>query len=106
MGNFHQFPPIKGPALWMEPRPENNEDVDGQIIWHQFTDVIILDQQMRQEQNPVFRDLLSRARTATLTSSDLDLLNSKVISSLFTPELENTMTIVKLNSLHHHINHA
>ena len=34
MGDFHQFPPVKGPVLWMEPRPENNEDVDDQIIWH------------------------------------------------------------------------
>jgi hypothetical protein len=44
MGDFHQFPPVRGPALWKEPRNGNDEDVNGQIIWHQFTDVIILNQ--------------------------------------------------------------
>src|SRR5947209_20407184 len=29
MGDFFQFPPVKVPALWMEPRIGNNEDPDG-----------------------------------------------------------------------------
>jgi hypothetical protein len=43
MGDFRQFSPVRGPALWKEPRAGNDEDANGQIIWHQFTDVIILD---------------------------------------------------------------
>ena len=36
----------------------------------------------------------------------LNLLNTKVATSLFTPELENATTIVKLNALRHFINHV
>jgi len=104
MGDFHQFPPVRGPALWKEPRNGNDEDANGRIIWHQFTDVIILDQQMRQSRDPAFRDLLGRARTATLTADDLNLLNSKTAASLLAPELENATCVVKLNTLRHHIN--
>jgi len=99
IGDFYQFPPVRGPALWKEPREGNDEDVNGQMIWHQFTNVIILDQQMRQAQDPIFYDLLRRARTATLTEDDLALLNSKVPKSLLSPELENATTVAKLNAL-------
>ncbi len=76
------------------------------MIWHQFTNVIILNQQMRQAEDPLFQDLLSQARVGAFTEDDLKLLNSKVITSLFTPELENATTIVKLNTLCHQINHT
>ena len=64
----------------------------------------MLDQQMRQAKDPRFRDLLRRARAASLTEDDLALLNSKVITSFQKPELEGATTIVKLNTLCHHIN--
>ena len=104
IGDFHQFSPVRGPALWKEPRIRNDEDVNGRIIWHQFTDVIILDQQMRQAEDPAFRDLLGRARSATLTEDNLALLNSKTTTSLIAPELENATTVIKLNVLRHHVN--
>ena len=43
MGDFYQFPPVKRPPLWKEPRVGNDEDTNGQMIWHQFTNIIILD---------------------------------------------------------------
>src|SRR3954454_17022365 len=73
------------------------------MIWHQFTNVIILDQQMRQSEDPNFRSLLSRARATSLTEEDLSLLNTKVARTL-TSELEDAVVVVKLNSLRHHIN--
>jgi hypothetical protein len=105
MGDFYQFPPVKGPALWREPRERNDEDTNGQIIWHQFKDVIMLDQQMRQAQDPKFHELLSRARAAALTEDDLTLLNQRVVSSLCIPELDDARIVVKLNKFRHHINH-
>ncbi|KAF8860613.1 hypothetical protein BDZ45DRAFT_800769 [Acephala macrosclerotiorum] len=81
-----KFSPVRGPALWKELRTGNDEDANGLIIWHQFTDVVILDQ------------------AATLTEDDLALLNSKTTTSLFAPELENATTVVKLNILRHHVN--
>jgi hypothetical protein len=104
MGDFFQFPPIKGPALWKEPRRDNDEDTKDQMIWHRFTNVIILDQQMRQAQDPRFRDLVRRARAGALTEEDRALLNSKVITSLFSPELEGATTVVKSNALRHRVN--
>jgi hypothetical protein len=59
---------------------------------------------MRQSQDPLFRDLLGRARAATLTADDLTLLNSKTTASLLALELENATIVVKLNTLQHHIN--
>jgi hypothetical protein len=104
MGDFYQFPPIQGRALWREPKHGNDEDVNGQIIWHQFKKVIMLDEQMRQAEDAKFRELLGRARDAALTEEDLATLNRKVITSLFMPELEGATTVVKLNVLRHHIN--
>ena len=43
MGYFHQFSPVRGRALWKEPSMENDEEANGQAIWHRFTNVIILD---------------------------------------------------------------
>jgi hypothetical protein len=104
MGDFYQFPPVRGPALWKEPRAGNDEDENGRTIWHRFTNVIILDEQMRHAQDPKFQDLLHRARAGALTEEDLTFLNGKVVKSLFTPELEGAITVVKLNVLRHYIN--
>jgi hypothetical protein len=104
MGDFFQFSPVKGPALWQEPRRGNDEDAKGRMIWHQFTDVIILDEQMRQAKDPIFHNLLRRARAAELTEEDLALLNKKVAKSLFTPELKGATTVVKTNAMRHHVN--
>lgn len=104
MGDFFQFPPVRGPALWKEPRDGNDEDVNGQLIWHRFKQVIILDEQMRQSDDPSFYGLLTRARRAALTQTDVDRLNTKVISSLLEPWIECATAITKLNSVRHQIN--
>jgi hypothetical protein len=102
MGDFHQFPPVKGQALWKHPR--NDTEQDGKLIWDQFQQVIILHEQMRQAEDIPYRNLLSRARSGTLTSDDLSTLNSKAITSLTDPHLQTATVIVKLNSLRHVIN--
>jgi hypothetical protein len=61
-------------------------------------------QQMRQSEDAPFRDLLSRARTGTLSEADRSVLNSKTITSLVSPQLEDATAIVKLNSLRHQVN--
>lgn len=104
IGDFFQFPPVSGPALWKEPRSNKDEDQKGQLLWHQFKQVIILDEQMRQSEDAPFRALLSRARSGSLTGNDLSVLNSKAIISLISPQLEGATIIVKLNSLRHQLN--
>jgi hypothetical protein len=103
MGDFHQFSPVRDPALWKEPRAGNDDNANGRIIWHQFTDIIILVQQMRQAEALAFRVLLGRARAAILSEDDLGLLNSKTATPLLAPELENATSVVKLNVLRHHV---
>jgi hypothetical protein len=76
------------------------------MIWYRFKEVIILNEQMRQAQDPEFRELVGRARTSTLTEKDLALLNTKVITSFSMAELEGATFIVKLNALRHRINHT
>ena len=34
MGDFYQFSLIRGPALWKEPRKDNDEDANDRMIWH------------------------------------------------------------------------
>ncbi|KAH7111386.1 hypothetical protein EDB81DRAFT_363240 [Dactylonectria macrodidyma] len=74
------------------------------MVWHLFKEVIILNEQIRQAQDPIFRDLVRRARASALTEEDLALLNTRVITSLFMPELEGATFVVKLNALRHHLN--
>lgn len=102
MGDFHQFPPVQGQPLWRIPRNETEED--GKLIWAQFKQVIILDEQMRQAEDVTYRCLLNRARSGMLTADDLATLNSKAISSLADPQLQISPAVVKLNSLRHVIN--
>jgi hypothetical protein len=59
MGDFFQFQPIRGPALWKEPRKAKDEDENGRLLWHQFKQVIILDEQMRQLEDTLFRDFFT-----------------------------------------------
>jgi len=42
MGDFFQFPPVQGRALWQEPKAGNDNDATGRLIWERFTNVVIL----------------------------------------------------------------
>jgi hypothetical protein len=44
MSDFYQFPPIHGLLMWKTLRSGNYNDHNGQLIWHQFKQVIILDE--------------------------------------------------------------
>ena len=58
MGDFFQFPPVQGLPLWKNPIEGNKEQAAGLAVWHEFKDVIILDEQMRQSQDIKFRGIL------------------------------------------------
>jgi PIF1-like helicase len=94
MGDFFQFPPVRGRPLWKEPRPLNDDDATGKLIWHRFDNVVMLDEQMRQALDPAFRCLLARVRTGSLTLEDLALLNSKIVHSIYDPEWESATIVV------------
>ena len=104
MGDFFQFPPVRGPPLWKKPRYGVDDDAVGRLVWRRFENVIILDEQMRQSEDPWFRGFLTRARQAALTKDDVDRLNSKSIHSLIDPTVEDASVVVKLNAMRHPIN--
>jgi hypothetical protein len=104
MGDFFQFPPVRGPHLWKNPRYANDEDAVGKLLWHRFQNVIILDEQMGQLEDPLFADFLTHTRQAALTDGDTTRLNSRVIRSLTDPALEGATVIVKLNAFRHPVN--
>ena len=56
--------------LWRQPRDKKEDEVLGKEIWNRFTDVIILDEQMRHAEDIPFRNLLQRARQGRLTEDD------------------------------------
>lgn len=102
MGDFCQFPPVRGQPLWKMPQSEA-EHV-GKLIWQQFNQVIVLDEQMRQVEDESYRNLLQHARTGTLTYDDMAVLNSRAIESLTAPNLKDATAITRLNSLRQVIN--
>jgi hypothetical protein len=80
MGDFHQFAPINAQPLWQTPK--SPRALLEQAIWQRFTNVVILDEQMRQHEDCAFQSLLRRARSGTIITDDIDLLNKQVVTSL------------------------
>ena len=105
MKDFYQFSFIKKSALWKESRKNNDENANNQIIWYWFTEIVMLNQQMKQMQNFMFQNLLNWARNAVLTENNLILLNQKMIKFIFISELKNVIIVIKLNIFWYHINH-
>jgi hypothetical protein len=59
---------------------------------------------MRQINNIPYQNLLTRARAGALTQDDLSILNSKTITSLASPHLEDATAVTKINAIRHVIN--
>ena len=77
---MRQFSLVRAKALWQ--KQESPSEIRGQQIWHMFKDVVELDQQMRQQQDVQYHQLLQRVRNGTLTQADVDLLNTRVVTEL------------------------
>ena len=90
----------------MDPCPLNDDETEGHRIWRCFKKVIILDEQMSQAKDPAFQSLLGHARSGSLTQNDVDLLNTKVVSSILPQNLDDVIFIVQRNSLCHSLTHC
>jgi PIF1-like helicase len=104
LGDFHQFSPVGDKAPWQ--KQESDEEKRGQLLRHMFKEVVILDEQMRQQQDVQYHGLLKRARNGFLTQNDVNILNTRVISYLESQpdQTNNTTCIVRANKLRHVIN--
>ena len=70
-----------------------------------FKDVVLLNEQMRQQHDTAYHELLQRARNATIIQADIDLLNIRVVTDLEShPDQINTC-IVRTNKFRYLINY-
>jgi ATP-dependent exoDNAse (exonuclease V) alpha subunit len=102
MGDFHQFPPVRAQPLWQT--PIGSRAILGQRIWHRFTTVFLLDEQMRQRGDLEFQDLLHRAREGTMTEADVTALNGRLTQSLPLGDGLESVCMTRANQRRHHIN--
>jgi hypothetical protein len=80
-GDFVQFPPIGDSGLWVTRDAKSPSSLIGQNLWSQLTDVVILQQQMRQS-DTLYGSFLERLRSHTCTRHDVDYINTRVINQL------------------------
>ncbi len=79
-GNFHQFPPVAGTALYTRRYAGEEENCAfGGMIYEQFSTVVILTEQVRVT-DPVWREILGRVRHGACTREQLRFLHSMVLS--------------------------
>lgn len=89
------------------------ENIIGKAIWHQFTTVIILRQNMRQKtqttEDGKFRKALENMRFKACTQEDISFIRSLVVKpdtdrSLSNPDFRNVSIITALNAYRDKIN--
>jgi len=101
LGDFRQFKPVADNALWAK----GLTPTVGERIWSNFSDVMILTEQMRQKDDVLYQELLSRASNCCLTDDDLETLNSRTRQSLEQRgEFVATTAIRPLNLERHNYN--
>ncbi|KAI0069438.1 hypothetical protein K474DRAFT_1584497, partial [Panus rudis PR-1116 ss-1] len=122
-GDFAQLPPVTGHPLFGDVvasvihttgSHKKQEAALGKAIWHQFTTVVILRQNMRQRsQTPkdaAFRQVLENMRYADCTPQDIQVLNSMVVGNsqnqirLTDLNFRNVSIITRYNSHRDRIN--
>ena len=115
-GDFAQLDPAKGAALFSgsvsmvnraRQKPREQMNIIGKVIWHQFTTVVILKENMRQKNQSVedasFRRALENMRYGSCTNEDINFLRSRIVSlnptlpNLSDPEFRNISVITPLN---------
>jgi hypothetical protein len=104
LGDFCQFPPVRGFAFWQSPR--SPQDSLGQLLWHRFTNVIFLDEQMRQQGDLEFQAFLHRVRTNSVTEADITDLNTRVAQHLSSNNGIDSLCITRMNQRRHIINRS
>jgi hypothetical protein len=58
LGDFNQFRPVRGHAIWSQTINDIAVLKSGKSLWSHFTRVVFLTEQMRQAEDPEFQDLL------------------------------------------------
>ncbi|KAJ3512338.1 hypothetical protein NMY22_g15363 [Coprinellus aureogranulatus] len=114
-GDFAQLPPavggeptsLYGHIKYLPGNLNKQKEVIGQSIWHEFTTVVMLKQNMRQirEGDESFRIMLENMRYKDCTWEDIEFLRSRISSdlpgrpSICNPEFQNVSVITTRNLL-------
>ena len=83
IGDLYQLPPVCQPQVF--DLPTGAMEMFQGSLWEDHFKVVQLSEIMRQKEDAAFAQLLSRIRTGDHTSSDVELLSSRVV----TPHTEN-----------------
>ncbi|KAJ7653008.1 hypothetical protein B0H17DRAFT_844508, partial [Mycena rosella] len=114
-GDFAQLPPISGHALYnglialrTTDTTQSQSAILGQILWHQFTTVVLLQQNMRQKiqttADAKLRTALENMCFGACTSDDIEFFKTRVASDqpghphLDTKKYRNASVITGLNT--------
>ena len=81
VGDLYQLPPVSQPLLFSTVRDSYAQLYRSGSLWQDEFEMIELDEIMRQRGDSAFVELLCRVRTASCTSEDIAVLESRVISS-------------------------
>jgi hypothetical protein len=105
LGDFNQFRPVRGHAIWSQ----NIADVailkSAKEIWGHFSTVVFLTEQMRQAEDLPFQNLLNRARSASLTEDDVATLNTCTVAArVANGETLPDRSIIRVNRIREEIN--
>ena len=122
-GDFAQLPPAVGQSLYAHTVGRvihrtntilQQEASIGKALWHQFTTVVILRQNMRQRsqtaEDAKFRTALENLRYKACTSADIELLQGRIPGkgegrpSINAPGFKNVSIITRWNAVRDKIN--
>ncbi len=90
-GDFYQYPPVGGAALYSGIRPRKNvSDSElrnrlGAMAWNSLTDVVELTEQQRMKGDQEYAGAVLRLRKRCCTVADAVLFNSRLIKSAENP---------------------
>ena len=93
-GDLMQIPPTQGRQVFQKPmNPAFHDYYDNFDIWKSFS-VLNLETNHRQGKYKRYGDLLNRMRVGKLNSEDIDLLRTRIRSSINHPDIpENALHV-------------
>ena len=102
VGDFCQLPTVAGFDLWKKPARSSKKFLEiarGHELWRSLNAVVLLEEQMRQSEDLELQDLLRALRNRQVEERHLELLRSRVATSMDIEECE--IIIVRRNGLRH-----
>ena len=98
VGDLYQLPPVAQPVLFSTVRDSYAQLYKSGSIWQDEFELMELDEIMRQRGDSAFAELLCRVRTASCTSDDIAVLESRVVSPHSPDYPTEALHVYKLNA--------